>query len=306
MLANSAFEPHPRSLAATWPRETVESWGRPFTDLAEQLSSATAGRRIYFMQNHGNFGDALIRYGTIRFFEDLGVSFQEFDMGRRVDKVRCLAAGARQRLGESALFIYSSSGAWAEACRVGYDNVKRQLRVASNMFVLPTTFQLFDLDAEIDIFVRDRHESQALLPDRPFCHDMAFYLAMIDPDRVLPDRRPPSKSTAFAFRVDNESSGHGWSDIDANHDVSNAGDHRSDPQDFLRYLDDFEEIITDRLHVAIGGAVLGKPVFVAPGNYFKIRAIFESSIRSVFDNVTLVETADALSTLVRERAASAA
>jgi exopolysaccharide biosynthesis predicted pyruvyltransferase EpsI len=50
----------------------------------------------------------------------------------------------------------------------------------------------------------------------------------------------------------------------------------------------FEEIRTDRLHVAIAGAVLGKSVKFHPNNYFKCRAVFEYSMAHRFSTVEWV------------------
>jgi hypothetical protein len=83
----------------------------PFALLAEQLQTALGRRRMIFMQNIGNFGDALIRYGTLRFFEYLGLSFTEFDMERPGEKVVCLLTGALDRLIDQFLFVYSGNGA---------------------------------------------------------------------------------------------------------------------------------------------------------------------------------------------------
>ena len=42
---------------------------RPFDQLAEALLKAADGREVIFLQNAGNYGDCLIRSGTVRFFE---------------------------------------------------------------------------------------------------------------------------------------------------------------------------------------------------------------------------------------------
>ncbi len=54
---------------------------------------------------------------------------------------------------------------------------------------------------------------------------------------------------------------------------------------FLRAIDAFERVVTDRLQVAIGGALLGKPVQFYPGAYYKNRAVFEHSIKDKFPGV---------------------
>ncbi len=54
---------------------------------------------------------------------------------------------------------------------------------------------------------------------------------------------------------------------------------------FLTEIDAYAEVHTNRLHIAIGAACLGKNVKLYANNYFKIKAIYEYSILSKFDNV---------------------
>ena len=54
----------------------------------------------------------------------------------------------------------------------------------------------------------------------------------------------------------------------------------------LRYLDTFKEIFTNRLHVAIGGALLGKRVRLYPNNYHKCCSVYDFSLKERFPNVS--------------------
>jgi hypothetical protein len=56
-------------------------------------------------------------------------------------------------------------------------------------------------------------------------------------------------------------------------------------QVFLRTIDRFDEVVTNRLHVAIGAALLGKQVKFHTNNYYKNRAVYEYSVRDRFPNV---------------------
>ncbi|MGF1483754.1 MAG: polysaccharide pyruvyl transferase family protein [Opitutales bacterium] len=53
----------------------------------------------------------------------------------------------------------------------------------------------------------------------------------------------------------------------------------------LRHIDAFQEVHTNRLHVAIAAGLLGKQVFMSGNNYFKNRAVFEFSLRDRFPNL---------------------
>jgi hypothetical protein len=261
----------------------------PFDELAEALLQAAGGREVIFLQNNGNYGDCLIRYGTIRFFQNIGLRYREYDMAKRAEKAAALAQGLFDRLRRRHLFVYSGSGAWADACSVGRKNVQRQMAVNRNIFILPTTFQHFGLPLDIPVFVRDRFESWKIVPQAKFCHDMAFYLALAAPEQLLPARVPPSRELGLAFRTDNEARTPGLAALRSNVDISAFGTHSSDPHEFLRIIDQFTVVATDRLHVAIGAILLGKRVFITEGVYFKMRAIYDSSIQGIFENCDLVQ-----------------
>lgn len=55
---------------------------------------------------------------------------------------------------------------------------------------------------------------------------------------------------------------------------------------FLSFIEQFDEVNTNRLHVGIAAAKLGKKVNLYGNNYFKIRAIYDFSIKGKFNNVS--------------------
>ena len=62
----------------------------------------------------------------------------------------------------------------------------------------------------------------------------------------------------------------------------------------LRYLDTFAEVRTNRLHLAISAAVLGKRVQFQSNSYFKNRAVYEYSMRDRFPDVEWIDTEHAV------------
>lgn len=56
-------------------------------------------------------------------------------------------------------------------------------------------------------------------------------------------------------------------------------------QRFIRAITGRDRIRTDRLHVTIAAAILGKPVEFFPNNYFKCAAVFAHSIRDRYPSV---------------------
>lgn len=93
------------------------------------------------------------------------------------------------------------------------------------------------------------------------------------------------------FRTDKESAGQALPGD--NCDVSvvfNYGDAsieliRESARDFVNFIDQFDEVHTDRLHVCIAAARLGKQVHFSGGSYHKCRSVYENSIVGRFDNV---------------------
>lgn len=54
---------------------------------------------------------------------------------------------------------------------------------------------------------------------------------------------------------------------------------------FLREINRYKVIYTNRLHLAIGGILLGKEVHIYRNNYYKLKAIYDYSIDGNFSNV---------------------
>lgn len=55
--------------------------------------------------------------------------------------------------------------------------------------------------------------------------------------------------------------------------------------ELLKEINKYDEVRTNRLHIAIGAARLGKQVKLYANNYYKIRAIYEYSLEGKFDKV---------------------
>lgn len=51
------------------------------------------------------------------------------------------------------------------------------------------------------------------------------------------------------------------------------------------YLNHFQTVRTNRLHISIAAALLGKTVALYPNNYYKIRSVYEQSLKHDFPNV---------------------
>lgn len=73
--------------------------------------------------------------------------------------------------------------------------------------------------------------------------------------------------------------------IALNMDISLWGNEITPIAPFIKKIDEFDIIHTDRLHVAILACLLHKRVHFYKGGYFKNEAVFRSSMRDYFDDV---------------------
>lgn len=96
------------------------------------------------------------------------------------------------------------------------------------------------------------------------------------------------------FRTDCESAGNPLPENNCDLSVVfNYGDSsfqriEESARDFVTFIDQFSEVHTDRLHVCIAAARLGKSVHFSAGSYHKCRSVYENSISGHFDNVQWV------------------
>jgi hypothetical protein len=141
---------------------------QPFALLGERLRAALGTRRMILMQNIGNFGDALIRYGTLRFFEDLGLSFKGFDMERAGEKIVCLLTGMLDRLTDRYLFVYSGNGAWSPATNCAYRYVRRQRKFTRNLFRAADDLCHFPNEFRFSCFCARQISEHGVFEGRPF------------------------------------------------------------------------------------------------------------------------------------------
>jgi len=215
-----------------------------------------------YMANPGNLGDALIREGTLRFFSEIGLSYEEI---RNPPDTRV------------GTFIFGGGGAWCQNWDHSYF-VSAALQKAETIIVLPSTYaiqsQLFE-SPKIHFFCRDTNQSQSFCPRARFHQDMAFHLA-----RSIHPR--PGTGVGYFMRTDKERLG--TFDIPkGNKDISALGQTFNSTKYFINAIGAVGVVHTDRLHVAIAACMLGKKIYFYAGNYFKNRAVYLSSMKDRFD-----------------------
>jgi polysaccharide pyruvyl transferase len=245
-------------------------------------------KNVHFLDNQGNAGDGLIHAGLYQMAKRLGIQLETFHY-------------PEDRRGKTLLIM--GAGAF---CRVSWHKVDA-VNFYSSRFdkvcVLPATFEtnfgpvkemLRKLPANVILFCRERISYEAALELAPLRenilldHDLAFVI----------DATPWKKAgrgELMAFRTDAESR-YGRVPM-PNFDISNMG-REYHYRLILDIVSNYESVCTDRLHVSIAGALLGRKVKLFEGSYHKIKGIYEYSLRDRFPNVMLCGT-DELKVLLK-------
>ncbi|SMY02845.1 polysaccharide pyruvyl transferase family protein [Brevibacterium aurantiacum] len=248
-----------------------------YTTLADTIKGLSDGRRIVFSPARGNWGDGLINYGTRQFLADHDLEVEEC---HKRDTLTALKSGALT----GSVVLVGGSGAWSRNFQLSRDTAQNVAEQADHVIVLPTSYELSSLGdhyGNVTYFARDNVSSMSNVPQAQFCHDMAFYTELQVPD--LPNKL----WRIFAMRNDRE--GHDYGKyFPLNIDLSHLGDaDYTFVSPLFNIVNNFDVISTDRMHLAIVGAMLGLKVNLVPGNYFKSTDVYRSSLSTNYPKVKL-------------------
>jgi len=266
-------------------------------------------KKIYYKPNPGNGGDALIAAGAFKIFKQLNLDV-EIIKGTNYDHLK------------NKIVLYAGGGNLVNEYTNCANFIQANKDKVEELIILPHTVNghkelLSSLDERVTLFCREEYsynklKSENLKINIFLDHDLAFYLDPID----FSARSGPTiskrlyatqmlkkmifskdRKTLMAFRVDAEKT---LIEIPKdNIDVSNAINHvvamypesmvHKTVQDLFQFLNYFDTIKTNRLHIAIAGALLKKEVFMYSNSYYKNKAIFEFSLKGKYKNVVFYD-----------------
>jgi len=256
----------------------------PLIDFLQKYSQKT----VRFFPHSGNMGDGLITYATLKLFEYFGINHTIHDQKARFDGELIFIGGGGNMV----------EGHYEDVARLIWEH-----RENNKIVLLPHTIVGYeDIIKEtynnLTIFCREAKTYSHCLnaggnPDAlHLCHDAALYLS----DDHFSQRSVVGTGRLNAMRTDAESLG--TKHEANNYDISLAwnGDIWTRPEfveaatnSMAEFVSQFAEVRTDRLHVAIMSALIGRSVSMYPNNYFKNRSVFDHSLSERFKNINFVE-----------------
>ncbi len=243
-------------------------------NLYKPIVNAIGNSSFIYLRNFGNYGDSLIREGSLRIFndnnldyvylkDDESVIFDRLEKYRNNDKYKT--------------FVFGGGGAWIE---VYFDRmiavIDRALDIFDKIIILPSTYKkhqaLDDFLARVDkskiiFFRRDDYISKEAIPDAIMVPDTALYIDSINISKGN------KYNKGYFYRIDLEAT----NKIDlpkSNYNLSGTGNDMTDVLPFFDQLNEFKELYTDRLHVCIAGYLLGKKVFFYNNSYDKNKSFY--------------------------------
>lgn len=279
---------------------------------------------FYYIPNQGNVGDGLIAASTVNLFEQEGLAFHS--CGQRIPSD---AGEVALVYGGGGGFV-PYFGMLPHCVRLFSDPRIRRCVILPQSF--KECDELLDVfDERFTVFCRERASydycvarngraqfllsyDMALAADAdilkkrrlslPFLQmeDRAWGRCMKRDIRASLVTLPEKGKLAVCLRRDPESTGQAeaLADLPLNTDLSRYSASMIDDVDhsfaytrwLLEALEQPNVLLTDRLHLGIAGALLGKEVFLMDNIYGKISGIYELYLRECFPRVHVLESLD--------------
>ena len=246
-----------------------------------------------YMPNSGNMGDMLIASATMNWFD--------------ANKLKYVRTAPNEY---PKNFVYGGGGAWIKNYTAGMKPVLGIMQHAERVVILPSSFNdvpelVKTLDERFVVFCREKKSYDYLTAQKTGAkilldHDMALRMTRIPKSpkilwrhlkrtwRLWHEKMTLPK-TVHLFRADSESLNIHKTDFDLSDAFKWFGPYTTrETIDFaartmLKFVQHFDTIHTDRLHVAIAGILTRKNVFMYDNSYGKLSAVYEHSLEQIPD-----------------------
>lgn len=269
------------------------------TDDANLINALKEMGEFTFVANPGNLGDGIIAASTYKFFDDHGIKYKDWDEKREIETM-----------------VYGGGGIWYKNnYKQIYKRILELMKNAKKVLILPSSISECDdlikiLDEKFIVFCREQNTFNYLLKHKTRArvyldHDMALRAT---PKILVSDFvcTPPMKvvlqrslqklkrlsKIGYLLRTDEEREAEVWTDYDVSKSYGSNYICKDDvffaTACLFSIVNAFEIVVTDRLHVSIAAALLGKKVYMIDNKYGKLSGVYKQSLLP-FSNVSLVD-----------------
>lgn len=271
--------------------------------LEQFLIDHLKNKKVAYCQNTGNAGDALIWYGTICLFKKLGI----FHTPYHLEKIVNTPSKAID------VIVFGGGGNFVPYYHHCSMFIKKVMRKEKPVIILPQTIQghqrlLRRLLPNVTLFCREQMSYEYCLDNVPYqdnvllACDLAFF-ADLTPFTMPRKEKNDPLTHLYAFRLDCEINKlrEGIPLPRDNQDISLYGtitettsyaENYAVVEKFIKTIDAYDVVWTDRLHVGIAAFLLGKKVHLFDNSYGKVRAVFEATLKSLDQHHQVVFHAD--------------
>ncbi len=250
----------------------------------DRLLQKHENKEVDFLCNHGNIGDTLIFKGTLAFCKKYNIRLRLITKITQNHNNTLFVSG-----GGNLIDHYAVLKTWL------LPRVQQASLIYEQVIILPHTIfgektiqGLLPYIENIYIVCRENYSYDYLRAHLPkenifLSDDMAFHL---DYSAIY----KKGKGTLHVIRTDGEKTDmpvpKGNIDLSEEFDIGKPYQHaywelsywEEFPDKLIEYINQFEEVVTNRLHIGIAAALLQKKTTIYPNNYFKNKGIYELSL----------------------------
>ncbi|MEK7506927.1 MAG: polysaccharide pyruvyl transferase family protein [Patescibacteria group bacterium] len=232
-------------------------------------------RTVDFFRFTGNYGDSLIWHGTKILLSSLNISERYVDISSpKYNDILLIDGGGNlvDYYSDVKEFLIKKSSLYNEIIILPHTiSGEKQVEVLNNTLSKLTVFCREKVSAG---FLENKLTNGEIY----LWHDCAFY-------NTFPPT-PLGKGALNVFRSDKESILSKLPEL--NIDLAYSGYATKSLNELIDTLKKYEQINTDRLHIAIGATLLQRHVRLFPNSYYKNKAVFDYSFKR-FPNISFVE-----------------